>query len=778
MTTAIHFTGRVHSVIFENDAQSFYILRMKLDESGDFDRPVVVKGNVPGLSLSAGSWFGFEGKWVTHPEHGKQLEIVRAPVLEGKWTPEMAVRVLSSHGVGRISCQRIMDHFGEGTLNVLSEPKKLQEVEGIDHFSALHIASRWKSVRAMFQTLAFLGEFNLPKARIDQIWSAFGDEAESILATDPWAMVRIDGISFKQADEVAMKMGLDPQSNERIRGALLYTVKSRRGMGHLYLQSGELFDNLSSFVPDLTPQKVAEVLAQCHKKGLLVLDQKTKPSTTAIYEPWFHRIENESARLLKTRIPSATFTEGKRRTSYIQNLASVGPKTGEIAEAHPESLEKVARAAIEEWSSTSKLQLSPKQMEGAVNALVHPVSILTGLPGTGKTTTLRTLVKVLQDASVPFLLVAPTGIAAKRIMSVTGAEASTIHRAFQAKGMDMDDDRESTYAGVVGASSVSGNADGSDEDWGYDQHSPHPAQVVVCDEASMVDQHVMFRLLNCTSETCRLVFVGDAAQLPSVGPGNVMRDLVGSGHFPVVMLTDIYRQEDTSDIVIAAHEIYRGETPQSRQDFSLIEIREEEKILSTLLSTVRKLYSGHANFQVLSPRHAGTLGVTNLNSRIREILNPKSPGLQEMRLGSETIREGDRVMVVKNNYRFDIFNGDVGKIVNLDRKNKEVEIKIWGPPTVHVKLPFKDAPAHLRLAYCMTVHKSQGQEYDVILLPWVQGFGRQLQRNLLYTAITRAKKKAVLMGHVGALARAVANNREDLRNTLFPDRLSCPDESA
>jgi len=262
--------------------------------------------------------------------------------------------------------------------------------------------------------------------------------------------------------------------------------------------------------------------------------------------------------------------------------------------------------------------------------------------------------------------------------------------------------------------------------------------------------------------------------LLSFGPGNVLRDLIDSAMFPVTRLTEIYRQEDTSDIVLAAHAINEGRTPvptPGKNDFAVAEIHSEENVLEKMLETVEKLYHKHTNFQVLSPRHAGTLGVTNLNARMRGILNPKSPGLQEMRLGAETIREGDRVMVVKNNYQYEIFNGDVGKVMRLDRKEKHVEVKIWGPPEMVVKLPFKEAPSHLRLAYAMTVHKSQGQEYDVIVMPWVTGFRHQLQRNLIYTAITRAKKKAILFGHPVAVGKAVQNNEVQARNTLFPERL-------
>jgi len=677
----------------------------------------------------------------------------------------------------------LSDHFGDDLENALGDAERLQEVRGIDQMSAEHIVSRWHAVKAMFQALSFLSEFDLPKVKIDQVWSMFGDRVEKVLAEDPWKLVQIDGIEFKQADEIALRMGLPLDSDKRIQGAVLHMVKIRRGMGHLYMLSGDLFAAVKEVIPDVTTEQIAHTLKACHQEQSIVLDRKTRPGTVAIYEPWPFLIEHESARLLIERTSHARFDEEDVRT-YTKMLGAVGVKTTEYAEQNPEDLEGTARQALEEWTSGSKVALEQLQMQAALSALIYPVSIITGLPGTGKTFCLRTVVKVLQDAGVSFLLVAPTGIAAKRVQSVTGAEASTIHRAFQARGIDGDDDRESTYAGIVGTSEGA-SSDGSGEIWGYDESSPHPAEVLIVDESSMVDQHLLYRILTCTQKRCRIVFVGDAAQLPSVGPGNVLRDMISSELFPVTRLTEIYRQEDTSDIVLAAHAINSGEIPQptpGKTDFALFEIQTEERVLETLLSTIQKLYAKHANFQVLSPRHAGTLGVTNLNSRIRSLLNPKQAGLREMRLGTETVREGDRVMVVKNNYQYDIFNGDVGKVVRLDRKKKEVKIRIWGPPETEVFLPFRTASSHLRLAYAITCHKSQGQEYDVILMPWVSGFRRQLQRNLIYTAITRARRKVCLFGHPTALARAVGNREVDTRNTLFPERLialaGCSQEAA
>lgn len=706
---AEYYSGRVQAVVFANDAQSFYIMKMKLDLEED-DNPltanVTVRGNIPGLEIAPGVWFGFEGKWEENEKYGRQIAIQKAPVLKGEWDTETAIKMLEGHGVGRRVCELLYEHFGEELITVLGDSDELQKA-GLTKFSALHVKSRWQAVRAMFQSLEFLGDMRLPKNKVEQIYSHFGDDTERALSEDPWSLVQIDGISFDQADEVARRLGLDLSSETRLRGAALYTCKSKRGMGHLYLSSGELVQGISSVAPGVKKSQIAHILKQLHDENLMVLDNKTRPGTVAIYEPWFHSLEKETAILLAERKKLAQFDD-EGRAEFLGLLGTVGPKSETAAKRKGARLKTVAKVAILEWSEHGALKLAKSQLEGAVNALVEPVSVLTGLPGTGKTSTLKVVVKVLQDANVPFLLVAPTGIAAKRLTAVTGADASTIHRAFGAKGMDTDNDRESTYAGIVGVGGSAMTEDGSKEFWGYSSAEPHPAKVVIVDESSMVDQHLLFRLLTCTARNCRLVFVGDAAQLPSVGPGNVLRDMITSGHFPVVNLQEIFRQDEASDIILAAHAINRGEVPEFKKrskDFTFVEIQNDANTLETLIATAQKLYDRRANFQVLSPRHSGTLGVTNLNLRIRELLNPKVPGLKEMRLGAETIREGDRVMVSKNNYRYEIFNGDVGKVVRLDQKEKIVEIKIHGPPVMIVQLTFKDAPQYLRMAYCVTVHK-------------------------------------------------------------------------
>ena len=775
----MYFSGRVNAILFEDPAQGFYILKMLLDSDDSSalvfqKQQVTVRGHVQGLAIKVGSWFGFEADWKDHSKYGKQLAVTKAPIFKGGWDPETAEKILVSHGVGSRVLQQIRGHYGDDEfLKVLADKDKLEVVPGINSFTALYIVQRWETVQAYFKTLDFLNDLGLPSGKVKDVWTTFGDDAEHVLSTDPWSLVQVDGITFHQADAIAMRLGLDTNVPNRARGAVLYSCKSQRNFGHLYMTTGQMFAEIQTLIPDVTKETVAEALTELHKAGDLVLDRDTRQGVLAIYEPSFWKMEEDGASLLLNRQQAAGFKRGGLDVKpYIKQLASVGPKTEKKTKLKRPKLEKVVETAIEEWGEAEHLALSDDQKEGVLNALTQPVSILTGLPGTGKTTSLKAVVSILQEAGVTFLLCAPTGIAAKNLSKLSGAPAYTIHRAFAAKGKS-DEKRDTTYAGIVGDADRDMKGADADGLWGYSQDNPHPAQVVVVDEASMLDQHLIFRLLTCTSPQCRMVIVGDAAQLPSVGPGNVLRDIIASDNFPTVNLTQIFRQKDTSDIVFAAHDIFHGKVPmcQPPSDFSLVQVASEEQVQAVIMQLAQKLYDKRRNFQILSPRHAGTVGVTSLNVRLRELLNPQRGGLQEIRLGQDTIREDDRIMVVKNDYRLGVYNGDVGKVSRIDGKAKEIELKIFGELPLYVRMPFKDAPRLVRLAYACTVHKAQGLEYDVIVMPIVDSFRHQLQRNLLYTAVTRAKQKVVLVGTLSALSRAVANDREDLRNTLFKDRI-------
>lgn len=774
-----YYSGRVHSVIYENPSKAFYIVRMLLDgkNPSEADSRVIARGCVPGIALRMGTWFGFEADWANHKEHGKQLSITKAPVLSGGWDADTAEKVLASAGVGELTLKTIRLKLGDDTsfLSVLGDALALEAMPGVDKTTAKYIFEKWQASQAYFKVLDFLNNLGIPSGKVSEVWSTFGDDAESVLTQNPWALVKIEGINFQQADEVAVRLGLSLDSPNRVRGAVLYVLKDQRGCGHLFLTTGQLFAGVQGVLPDVSLAILAEVLAGCHKSGDLILDRTTRPGTTAVYEPWSYNIEKDSAAMLIQRQITAGFgPEGSDLPIYMKQLSAIGDKAAkEVSKKRPK-LDKVARAAVEDWGQLENLSLSDLQKQGVINALTQPISILTGLPGSGKSTSLRAVVRILQHAQVKFLLCAPTGIAAKNLASRTGAPAHTIHRAFCAKGSG-DERREFTYAGFTGGETTDAivSAPDKDSEWGFGPENPYPAEIVIIDEFSMADQHLMYRLLSCTSPKCRMVFVGDAAQLPSVGPGNVLRDLIGSGRFPTISLTEIFRQKDTSAIVYAAHSIFRGDVPECNMgtDFTLVPVASEETALNIINTLAVKLYEKRENFQVLSPRHAGAVGVTNLNAQLRELINPQVSGLAELRMGEDTVRQDDRVMVVHNDYTLGIFNGDIGKVARIDKRAKSIEIKIFGEPPLHVQIPMKDASKLLRLAYCATIHKAQGMEYDIIVLPLMDSFRHQLQRNLLYTAVTRAKKRVFLVGTATALAKAVMNDQEDLRNTLFRDRL-------
>lgn len=764
-----YFSGRVHSIIYDNPAQAFYILRMVLDDTGSAES-VAVRGNIPGMAIKVGSWFGFDATWSNHKEYGPQLAISRAPVIKTSWDPASAERALCSNGVGERVIQQVRAHFGESEfINALSDQKRLEEAPGVTSFVAMHITQRWQVVQAYFKALGFLNDLGLASGKVKQVWTLFGDDAEKILSTNPWELVRVDGITFQHADEIARRLGLDPTSPLRLKGAVIHACKNQKSFGHLYMTTGQMHAEVQMLVPEVTNDAFAKALAECHRDKILVIDRDTRPGFKGIYDPWAWRMEKESSEFMETRMQTAVFGD---EPDYMKRLANVGVATEKASKKKRAKLIRVVETAVDEWGSSAHLALSKAQRQGVINALATPVSIITGLPGTGKTTCMLAVVSILKDMGVPFLLCAPTGIAAKNLGARTGASAYTIHRAFSAKGSS-DSKRESTYAGIVGDSDGITNGSEGDEDWGYGAPSNfYPADVVVVDEASMLDQHLIYRLMACTRPDCRMVFVGDAAQLPSVGAGNVLRDLIGSNRFPVVSLTEIFRQKDTSGIVYAAHSIHRGEIPDTTSpDFRLIQIQGEEKVADAIVQLATKLYEKRTNFQILSPRHGGPVGVTALNARLRDLLNPAGRGAQEMKVGDSTIREDDRIMVVKNDYTLKVFNGDIGKVNRIDRKAKEVEVKIFGDGDTLVYIPFKNVGATIRLAYACTVHKAQGLEYDVIVMPVVDGFRHQLQRNLLYTAVTRAKRKVILIGTHSALGVAVLNDTEDLRNTMFRDRL-------
>lgn len=744
------FSGRVSSVKHQTD--DFYILTMRLDNGKD----VSAKGNVFGLTIREGVWFGFDAHWETHPKYGPQLAMDRAPQAPpGQWAGEMCAGMLKSAGIPDYHVEELLGVFGEELSSALGDSHELKRRTMLTDLEIDHVQKSWVRMCGVFETMDRLEYAKFSRSTIRRMWARF-DNLSELLMTNPWRLLELPGVTLEQVDQLAERFAVSLQSPLRIKGIVLATLRQGQLSGHVFLPMGEIVPQVLRLMDGLTPQKISTALVESQKEKLLVLDGKTRPGTLAAYAPWLYTIETTTASMLMQRLQMS-------RTPFWKSSDKI-PQT-------PEGWrEQVLKWVGKTWT------LSGEQLNGAIMALQEPVCVVTGLPGTGKTTLLKVVSGMLVDFGAQVLLIAPTGIAAKRMSVVTGLPAMTIHRAFGARSRAHTQEEATASHGGAFLDEEDNASEEDMGDWLFSPDHPHAADVVFVDEASMVDAHLLYRILISTKSTCRLVFIGDVNQLPSVGPGQVLSNLITSNLFPVVSLREVFRQHELSGIISASHAIVRGEVPNLEEvgkDFVFVPLESEDDVLDGLLQLVSALYRKKLEFQVLSPRHGGTLGVTNLNDCLRSMINPKQSYLSEIKVGNRVLRQNDRIMVTKNDYVLEAFNGDVGKISSIHRVGSKqcVEIRLYGGASNSLEIPM-DKVALLKLAYAMTVHKSQGQEYDNIVLPWVKGFGNQLVRNLLYTAITRAKKKVYLLGHYSALSKAVQMVNEQVRHTLLIERMT------
>ena len=759
-----HYSGRVVNVIYSND--DFRILKMQLDGESSFAYPVSVKGTFRAQNVSIGSWLSFEGSWKEDPKYGRQLLVKRSPVSVPKWDTARALSALTGNGVGPSDRNKLRNHFGDDLVAALEVGEEALQHAGLTEFGAVFVASRWRSLRLHLDTMRFLTDVGIPQHRIGQVWALFDRDSQKSISEDPWVLVRVEGITFEQADTVARRLGVQIEGNpNRTRGAILSALYACRNEGHLYLDLPDIIGQVGKYDSTISSDDVLQALKETESRELVTIDRETVPGAMLVYDPSVYQMCMDVVEQLKTRM-DAQSPKGLRERLF----KSLGD-SGELAS---QTLEEVVDKVVAEWSRSSPFALTENQLGAVRAAFCNPVSILTGLPGTGKTTTLKAVVSILRDAGIRFLLCAPTGIAAKRMSALAKAPASTIHRAFGAEGINFTEDREITYAGIVGAAEGGPNSNDHAARWKYNRESPYPAEVVIVDETSMVDLHLLFRILEGTAPTTRILFVGDPDQLPSVGAGDVLRDLINAGSFPCTMLTEIFRQEDTSGIVHAAHAIHEGEVPETEgRDFVLIPQRTDSDVANRIVSLAESLYQRDMNFQILSPRHGGDIGVTSLNERIRAVLNPSTPGLSEMRVGRNTLREGDRVMVTRNDYELSIYNGDIGKIKGISRTSKEVAVKIFNPGGIlegahPVQERGADPPTGVR------ADGPQGPGVGVRHHRHAHGFEPR-QATTTQPVLHRcheSEEQGPDRGFRGAIARAVHNNRVDRRNSNIVRMLS------
>lgn len=723
--------GQVLDVKYRSE--DFHILSMAVHRSSPAapKKVLTISGNFYGLlQVTPGSTLGVIGEMASHPKYGPQL------VPHG-WEPYAKNALDVEHFLGECvegfsnpSLVALLSHrFGADLYEKMAtSPEEIRGLVGPDDPMRVEIDSaleKWRHTRVMANLASLLKSVELPPHVILRVYEKFGDTSLDVVKENPYRLVQIDGMTFAAADRLARQFGIQGRDIRRVEGAVLWFLWQGAKDGHLFMRRGDLpklidglveHEFIEPFERDLD-EAVPEAIENLVARKDVQLDPRA-----GIYLDTYWTFERESAARLAKVIAAP---EGVRVDIDLEEF-------------------------LADYERGHQIELSDAQRDGVLKLLENRVLVVTGLPGTGKTTLVRAFVALFRRAGITATLMAPTGIAAKRLAGVTGSDTGTIHRTF---GYDGDKWRNRT-------------------------DNKFSTEAVIVDEMSMVDQELFYRILDALHPTTMLVLVGDDAQLPSVGPGNVLRELLSAKEIPHIRLTQIFRQAHTSEIVLASHQINRGEMPDlsprpASSEFQFVNCQDDETLAQLIVKMAEKLKSRDANFQVLSPKYDGTVGVNNLNNLLREALNP-SKNQKEWRGGLLHVREGDRLMVIKNDYERSIYNGDMGKLTRITRESLFVRIHGIGADAVdmEVEIPKGEAPDKLRLAYAITVHKSQGSEFDTVIMPLVRAHGRMRQRNLFYTAVTRARKKCWLLGDPSSVQAAIANDKVVQRNTFFGEAVS------
>nr|WP_317283755.1 ATP-dependent RecD-like DNA helicase [uncultured Sellimonas sp.] len=728
-------TGYIDHIIFRNEENGYTVFQFN-NENGELT--CVGKFSY----ISEGEFLELEGEYTMHPSYGMQLQVMNHKVKEPE-DLEAIERYLGSgavKGIGPALAGKIVAKFREETFRIMEEePERLAEIKGISERKAREISSQIEEKKDLRQAMIYLQKYGISINLAVKIYKKYGTGVYGILEENPYRLADdIEGVGFRTADEIASKIGIHTDSDFRIRSGIFYVLLQSVAEGHIFLEEKILLGKASELL-QVEIQDIGKYLMDLAMERKIVV-KKTEESVR-VYTARYYYMEMNTAKM----------------------LCDLSMKYEE-----PDDLIVRRIRKIEEYSD---YELDERQREAVAEAAQNGIFILTGGPGTGKTTTINAMIQYFQSQGMDICLAAPTGRAAKRMTEATGYEAKTIHRLLEVNGNPEEQDTGG---------------------FGRNRENPLETDVVIIDETSMVDLPVMHALLSAIVPGTRLILVGDINQLPSVGPGKVLKDLIDSEAFPVMMLTKIFRQAQESDIVVNAHKINEGKEVRidnKSRDFFFLRRQDANVIISVLLTLIQKKLPSYVDakmtdIQVLTPTKKGLLGVERLNKILQRYLNPPSPQKEEKEYGEKIFRIGDKVMQVKNNYQLEweiatkyglvvdkgigVFNGDMGIITEINTYDETLEVEY--DEKRKVKYPFKMLD-ELDLAYAVTIHKSQGSEYPAVLIPLLPGPRQLYCRNLLYTAVTRAKKCVTLVGSESVFQQMIQNVEEQKRNTSLAEQI-------
>lgn len=729
-------TGYVEHIVFRNEDNGYTVFHLN-NEDGE----VTCVGNFN--YIAERECLELQGEYVMHSSYGLQLSVSSCKVKEPEdlMSIEKYLGSGAIKGLGTALAGRIVRRFKEDTFRIIEEePERLVEIKGISERKAREIAEQVETKKDMRKAMIYLQKYGISTTLAAKIFKQYGQKIYHVLEENPYQLADdVQGVGFKTADEIAMRIGIHTDSDYRIRSGIFYALLQAVAEGHIYLPEEVLLRRTGALL-EVDIQDIQKYLMDLSIEKKIILKQEEEG--IRVYPSNYYYMELNTAKML-----------------HDLNV-------------HADMDEEFVSKRIRLIEEDAELALDEMQRQAVVEAVRHGILVLTGGPGTGKTTTINAMIQYFGSQGLDIFLAAPTGRAAKRMTEATGYEAQTIHRLLEVNGNPEENDGRSGFA--------------------RDEENPLEADIIIIDEVSMVDLPLMHALLRAIVPGTRVILVGDGNQLPSVGPGSVLKDILESERFPTVRLTKIFRQATESDIVMNAHKINRGEPvilDNKSRDFFFLKRQDANAIISVVIALIKKKLPKYVeadiyDIQVLTPMRKGLLGVERLNRILQEYLNPSDKKKVEKEYGDKLFREGDKVMQIRNNYQLEweiatkfglvvdkgvgIFNGDMGIITNINSYNETLEVEYDEKRRVTYPFQLLD---ELELAYAITIHKAQGSEYPAVVIPLLPGPRQLYHRNLLYTAVTRAKKCVTLVGSDATFYEMIQNANEQNRYTSLGERI-------